>query len=410
MRRPANRRAFLRLLVTTLLTLPALRRAPGQPSDRGIGGTGFAPGDDRGIGGTGVIGTIRKFGSIVVNDLRISYAPDADVRIDGSPATPTDLKIGQVVRVAASRADGTYSTRSIDVASEVVGPVERSAGRQMVVLGQSVSTAAARVPKLKVGDVVAVSGLRRNDGTIVASLVERRPGAPNRVVGPVDVAADGSPAIGNLPLAGVSPELIGRRAVLEGEMDGGRFVVSRGVAESTLLGGVRALSLESYVERRGDTVSLGSGYAVGGAESLAFPANRSTPAIITATLGGDGRLVVDSVQTGGRTYGVPSVGGTGGGLGGGGGAPGGSRGGGPAGGSGGRVPMDFGRDNRGPGGASPGAAGGAGGGGSGGFGGGAGGGFGGGGPGGGGSGGGGGGPGGGGPGGGGSGGGGGGRH
>ena len=50
-----------------MLALPTLRRAPGQPSDRGIGGTGFAPGDDRGIGGTGVIGTIRKFGSIVVN-------------------------------------------------------------------------------------------------------------------------------------------------------------------------------------------------------------------------------------------------------------------------------------------------------------------------------------------------------
>ncbi|PJI51852.1 hypothetical protein CTI14_52480, partial [Methylobacterium radiotolerans] len=42
---------------------------------------------DRGIGGTGVIGTIRRFGSIVVNDLRIAYPPEVEVRIDGTAAT-----------------------------------------------------------------------------------------------------------------------------------------------------------------------------------------------------------------------------------------------------------------------------------------------------------------------------------
>ena len=354
---PFSRRSLLRALLSTVLALPALRRAPGQPSDRGIGGTGFAPGDDRGIGGTGVIGTIRKFGSIVVNDLRIAYAPDADVRIDGRPATPADLRIGQVVRVAALGADGTYSTRSIDVASEVVGPVERKAGRQMVVLGQTVSTAETKAPKVKVGDVVAVGGLRRNDGVIVASLVQLRPGAASRVAGPVDVAADGAPTIGRLALSGVSPELIGRRAVLEGAMEGDRFVVGRSVAESSLLGGVRAVSVESYVERRGNNVSFGSGYAITGADGVAFPADRSVRAVVTATVGGDGRLVVDSVQTGGRTYGTPSVGGGGsggaaGGRGGGGAGSGGGGGrGGATPGSSGRGPMDFGRDNRGPGGA-----------------------------------------------------------
>ena len=190
--RSLSRRSLLRLLLSTVLAVPALRRAPGQPSDRGIGGTGFAPGDDRGIGGTGVIGTIQKFGSIVVNDLRISYAPDTDVRLDGRAATPADLRIGHVVRVAALGADGTYSTRAIDVTSEVVGPVARLAGRQMIVLGQTVSLAAIKAPKVKIGDVVAVSGLRRNDGIIVASLVERRPGAASRVAGPVDVAANGA--------------------------------------------------------------------------------------------------------------------------------------------------------------------------------------------------------------------------
>lgn len=366
MRPHPSRRIVLRLLATTALSLSALRRAPGQPGDRGIGGTGYAPGDDRGIGGTGVIGTIRRFGSIVVNDLRIAYAPDADVRIDGRPATPADLRIGQVVRVAAIRGDGGYSTRGIDVTSEVVGPVQRVAGKQMIVLGQTISTSGLAIPTVKTGDVVAVSGLRRNDGTIVASLVERRPGAPSRVAGPVDVAADGAPSIGRLALAGVSPELIGRRAVLEGRMEGDRFAVSRGIAVSTLLGDVRTVVLESYVERRGDEVSLGSGYALGGIEALAFPAGRSVHAVLTATVGGDGRLVVDSVRTGGRTYGTPSMGGrqSGGGrtIGGRDAGRGGRGTGGGPGAAGGRVPMDFGRDNRGPGGAAPGAGGGIGGG------------------------------------------------
>ena len=46
---PFSRRSLLRALLSTVLAFPALRRAPGQRSDRGIGGTGFAPGDDRGI-------------------------------------------------------------------------------------------------------------------------------------------------------------------------------------------------------------------------------------------------------------------------------------------------------------------------------------------------------------------------
>ena len=371
--RSPSRRSLLRLLLSTALGLTTLRRAPGQPSDRGIGGTGFAPGDDRGIGGTGVIGTIQKFGSIIVNDLRIAYAPDAEVNIDGRAAKLADLKIGQVVRVAATGGEGAYSTRTIDVTSEVVGPVQRVAARQMVVLGQSVSLASTKAPNVKVGDVVAVSGLRRNDGVIVASLVERRPGAASRIAGPIDVAANGAPSIGKLALSGVSPDLIGRRAVLEGQVEGNRFAVSNGVAESSLLGGVRLLSLESYVERRGDVVSLGSGYVVGGADRLALPADRSVRSVVTATIAGDGRLVVDSVKAGDHTYGTPSVGGgrrsgAAGGHGGGGGTgPDGNRGG--AGGTG-RGPMDFGRDNRGAGGSSTGGAGGGGSGGGGGFGGG----------------------------------------
>ena len=98
----------------------ALRPRPVRPQeaprDHGIGGTGMMRTDeprdgslgegDRGIGGTGVIGTIRRFGSIIVNDLRITYPQDVPVRIDGRPAALSDLRIGHVVRVVALETGG----------------------------------------------------------------------------------------------------------------------------------------------------------------------------------------------------------------------------------------------------------------------------------------------------------------
>ena len=134
-----TRRRFLGLLLSTglagILAAPGLRPGFGAPRDQGIGGTGAVPpldDSDRGIGGTGVIGTIKKFGSIYVNDLRIAYPADAEVRIDGRPASVRDLKLGQVVRVDARGADDALSTTRINVTHEVVGPVESRGPNQLV--------------------------------------------------------------------------------------------------------------------------------------------------------------------------------------------------------------------------------------------------------------------------------------
>ena len=112
----------------------------GRGDDRGIGGTGHIAenAEDRGIGGTGVIGTIRKFGSIIVNDLRISYSRDVKVEIDGRTATAADLRVGHVVQVVAVKTPTGWTTRRIVVASEVIGPIEASARGGLTVLGQSV--------------------------------------------------------------------------------------------------------------------------------------------------------------------------------------------------------------------------------------------------------------------------------
>ena len=111
--RPSRRR-LLALLGSTglsaLFAAPGFEPTHGPPRHRASGARGPAPptggsDGDRGIGGTGVIGTIKKFGSIYVNDLRISYPESAEVRIDGRPASLRDLKLGQVVRVDARGAD-----------------------------------------------------------------------------------------------------------------------------------------------------------------------------------------------------------------------------------------------------------------------------------------------------------------
>lgn len=295
-RPPLTRRQFLALTAA----LPAFAgwssKASGGPRDQGIGGTGVfsAPqsleDDDRGIGGTGVIGTIRRFGSIVVNGLRIGYPTDVSIRIDDQAATAGALKIGQIVHTVATRNEGQFFTRRINVTSEVIGSVEKTKAKRLTVLGQTVSL--ARLPvaqrRWQVGDRVAVSGLRRSDGTIVASLVERRSGALDQLVGRVGIGADGALMVGRLRLGGVDPALIGQRAILRGSARQGVFEVVHSQSESMLLGsGFTRLSMEAYVERRKDGLLVGPGLSVGGVDLSRLPSNRSQLVVLDAVVGGN---------------------------------------------------------------------------------------------------------------------------
>jgi Domain of unknown function (DUF5666) len=103
--------------------------------------------------------------------VRISYAPGVPVRIDGEASSAKRLQIGQVARVVAVRqANGTLATSRIDVVSEVTGPIGAVGRGEITVLGQKVAWAGGGNWR-RVGSNVAVFGLRRTDGVIVASLV-----------------------------------------------------------------------------------------------------------------------------------------------------------------------------------------------------------------------------------------------
>ncbi|MCS3449156.1 MULTISPECIES: DUF5666 domain-containing protein [Bradyrhizobium] len=267
-------------------------------NDQGIGGTGIT-GSDQGIGGTGIVGVIQRFGSIYVNGERVAYAPDVPVRIDGEAASAKALRIGQLARVVAQRdAGGTLSTKRIDVTSEVTGPVEQVRPGGLTVLGQTVAWT-GRESWLKVGAHVAVFGLRRTDGVVVASLVQERHDAAARVAGPLERDRAGVLRIGELKLAGVDAALVGQRVLAEGHVAQGVMQVSRSRADDfSDLAGANRLLIEAYVRRVGNDLQLGSGFVA--RDHSRFSPAADTRVVVNARLSGPRELRVESVQSVGK--------------------------------------------------------------------------------------------------------------
>jgi len=309
--RPLSRRGFASLLMSGAAVW-ASRVAAMAPNEADRGYAGFdgnavdpaeTLGQDRGIGGTGVIGTIRGFGSIVVNELRVGFPAGVRVMVDGRPATPRDLKLGQVVHVLARNHGGGLVTRAIVVRSEVVGPIDVAGPRGLVVLGQHVELEDGLPPLDYLrGDMVAVSGLRRPDGTLVASLVETRPAGPSRLGGPLATGSDGRLTIGTLRIAGLAPSLAGRRVLLVGRRIGEEFHATRVDVEPRVpFAAADRVSLEGYVARAPNGIRFGSGLDIEvgsatGALRAAVPADQSVLAVVTAKAGPEGRLRVESLR------------------------------------------------------------------------------------------------------------------
>ena len=182
-------------------------------ADRGIGGTG-APAvtpvaiqtADRGIGGTGIVGVVTGFGSVFVNGMEIQYDAAAPVDIDGSVSSAAELRAGQLVAIQAGGPATAPRARTISVRSAVIGRIEASelGSGTLTIGGQAVSVPNGTwgANHFGLGDWVKVSGLRRTDGTIVASRLDSAPSgvlsARGRVVRDGEVVR-----VGNLILSGL---------------------------------------------------------------------------------------------------------------------------------------------------------------------------------------------------------------
>jgi len=132
-----------------------------------------------------VVGPITGFGSIIVNG--VHYNVDkAAVVVDGDPATPSDLQLGQVVTVVGERdASGSTGTASqVFFQTNVRGAISalNTGASEITVLGQTVIAGSstifdlAGVPdsfgSLRVGDLVAVSGFVSAHGAIEATRIQ----------------------------------------------------------------------------------------------------------------------------------------------------------------------------------------------------------------------------------------------
>lgn len=269
--------------------------------DRGIGGTGIrmATGPaDRGIGGTGIVGSITGFASVCINGREVDYPDDVPVAIDGRPATTGDLRSGQIARVDAVDAGGGLTARSIAIAHEVVGPVERRDGGRLVVLGQDIeiATTALGLRDPVPGSWVAVSGFRQPGGDrILATRLDAvRPGTA-LLAGTARRDADGIVRIGGQALSGL--DLAGPVRV-SGRLAGGRLDVEQAqpISANPFGRDMRHLSLEDLVVQRDGRLQLGSGLSLAAPTEAVSGLVGIVTAVIDASIDASGNIVADRVR------------------------------------------------------------------------------------------------------------------
>ncbi|BAN68008.1 hypothetical protein EBS_0012 [endosymbiont of unidentified scaly snail isolate Monju] len=151
----------------------------------GLGGTGHS-GD--GLGGTGrpyetlrIRGVVTGFGSVCVDGLEVQYSPATPVHIDGMEATAGALAVGQVVDIEARLQGGSIHAEQMRVLRQLVGTVEQVDvfGGRVRVAGTLVDiperVAGLRIPDLRSGQPVMVSGVWRADGALHATRIEAAP-------------------------------------------------------------------------------------------------------------------------------------------------------------------------------------------------------------------------------------------
>jgi hypothetical protein len=141
-----------------------------------------------GIEGTGLRGVVRAVTDSTVTVSTIVFdASNAEVFVNGACATLADIHLGATATVYGDYSDATHTgtAAAIYVEEAVVGSLDAidSAAGTMKVIGQSIAVTSATVlgddiqpnelSTLSLGDMVAVSGVMRPDGTLEATRIRR---------------------------------------------------------------------------------------------------------------------------------------------------------------------------------------------------------------------------------------------
>jgi hypothetical protein len=317
------------LLVLGLAPLGA-RAADSCGGDAGgIGGTGAQPsgkppgdtkkGKDRGgVGGTGIVGVITGFGSVCVNGLEVGYDAESRVETDGEPSAAGRLEVGQVVVIDAERRDGELWAKQLAVRNVAVGPIAASDVRrgEIEVLGQRVTVddatllvdtggAALGLGDFAPGRFVAVSGLRRADGSVVATRIESRPPRERvSVCGPLSARGRDQLGVAGLtvvpPAGGVPRAVVDRIALVVGRLDAatGTLHSERIMPSVDFASAPARLSIEGFVQPRSpagfridridvDVSKLGANAAV---------ATSDTRVVVSGPVGADGKLNAERID------------------------------------------------------------------------------------------------------------------
>ena len=239
----------------------------GDEATGGIGGTAWIDASS-GIGGTGIYGTITAFGSLCVNGYHVDFDPEMAVEIDGVERPAKELGLGQVIEARVDPGQGSrLELRSLKARSAIIGPVgaidaERGslevAGQRVAVSAGFAHENAGALRRVATGNFVAISGLRRNDGVVVASRVEVQSGRSEvSVEGPLRRGPDDALYIADLRVeaeagSGARPE--GEIVRARGRLDASTGTLLRARVEGVrrFASDVRRVSLEGYVDVRAD--------------------------------------------------------------------------------------------------------------------------------------------------------------
>ena len=187
----------------------------------GGGGTGGVTG---GSTGSSASGAITGFGSIIVGGVRYDDSTATSIKDDdGVTKANNELKMGMVVKIKGGKkykdgANTKASCESIEVHSELQGPIDSKTATSFQVLGQTVEISATTYfddgltfARLATGNVVEVYGfIDPLTNTIAATRVELKPNANKfKLQGPISVlnTATKTFQIGSLVIAYTSAEM-----------------------------------------------------------------------------------------------------------------------------------------------------------------------------------------------------------